>query len=398
MTQESLKSALIQECKENQDYCVSIRRQIHAHPEIMFEEYATQSLIEEELKKLGFSTQKTAKTGLIAIIEGSASSSGLCIALRADMDALNITEDTDAEYVSKIPGKMHACGHDAHVACLLGAARVISRNREKLIGKVKLIFQPAEEGGGGAKFIIDEGHLADVDRIFGIHVWHPSPSGEIGTLKGPMMASADMFKITVQGTGGHAAFPHLAVDPTVVTVEIYDALQKLVTREINPLHTTLITTPEFHGSKAGNIIASSAILTGTLRTFDQDDRKHILERIEQIITHYSQAWRCEAKLEFIGMAYPSVVNDPKIVDEVADILEDLGGIHDVEPTMGGEDFAFYQQTTAKGVFLFLGIYNEPKGIIHPHHHPQFDIDEDILWKGAAIYSLLAFYSNFKKNK
>ncbi len=395
MTEASLKSSLIQACKENQEYCVSIRRQIHQNPEIMFEEYTTQALVERELTNLGFSVQKTAKTGIIATIEGI--SPGLCVALRADMDALNITEESDAEYKSQIPGKMHACGHDGHVACLLGAARVISKNREKLEGKVKLIFQPAEEGGGGAKFIIDEGHLADVDRIFGIHVWHPIPSGVMGTLKGPMMASADMFKITVKGTGGHAAFPHLAVDPTVVIVEIYDALQKLVTREIDPLHTTLITTPEFHGSQAGNIIASSAILTGTLRTFDHKDRIYLLERMEQLITHYSQAWRCEAKLEFIGMAYPPVVNDPEVVDEVANIMRELGDIQEVDPTMGGEDFAFYQQET-KGVFLFLGIYNKEKGIIHPHHHPQFDIDEDVLWKGAAIYSLLAFYSNFQNKK
>ncbi|TFH29102.1 MAG: amidohydrolase, partial [Promethearchaeota archaeon] len=395
MNLSSLKSTLIQACKENQEYCVSIRRKVHQNPEIMFEEYATQALIERELTDLGFSIQKTAKTGIIATIEGA--SPGLCVALRADMDALNITEETNVEYKSQVPGKMHACGHDAHIACLLGAGRVISKFRENLKGKVKLIFQPAEEGGGGAKFIIDEGHLADVDRIFGIHVWHPTPSGVIGTLKGPMMASADMFKITIKGRGGHAAFPHTAIDPTVVITEIYDALQKLVTREINPLHTTLITTPEFHGSQAGNVIASSGILTGTLRTFNKNDRNFLLDRMEQLISHYSQAWRCEGKLDFIGMSYPPVVNDPAIVDEIADILEDLGGIHEVEPTLGGEDFAFYQQET-KGVFLFLGIYNQIKRVIHPHHHPQFDIDEDILWKGAAIYSLLAFYSNFWKKE
>ncbi|WP_457559741.1 M20 metallopeptidase family protein [Candidatus Harpocratesius sp.] len=383
----SIKNELLEACKGIQDYLVKIRRYFHQHPELQYQEKNTQDFILKELKKMGIEGKITAKTGVIAKITGELP--GTCIALRADMDALAISEENLVEYRSKNPGIMHACGHDAHMASLLGAAKIINQYRSYLHGTLKLIFQPAEEGGGGAQKIVNEGHLQDVDQIYGIHVWLPLQSGTIGLNPGILMASADMFQIIITGRGGHAAFPQLSIDPTIVVSEIYDALQKLVTREINPLHTVLITTPEFHGSNAGNIIPSKAILSGTLRTFDENDRMYVLKRIKEICTLYAKAWRCECELKLLGVSYPSVKNSTHLVKKIEPILKDLGPVTEVEPTMGGEDFAFYQQET-DGVFLFLGIQNKEKDIIYPHHHAKFNIDEDVLWKAAAIYSLLAF--------
>lgn len=386
-TLTSLKQKLIQESKRQQDYIVKIRRELHQFPETCFEEFKTQALIERELKELNFKIIKTASTGLIAEIEGPYP--GKCIALRADIDGLNLSEEHDTPYKSQIEGKMHGCGHDAHTACLLGAAHIIHLFQKQLQGSIKLIFQPGEEGGGGAKRIVDEGHLEGVDNIFGIHVWEPVKSGNIGSHSGPLMASADMFKIRISGKGGHAAIPQKAIDPTIVLSELFDAFQKLVTREINPLHHALITTPQISGSKAGNVIGSTAVLTGTLRTFDLEDRNYLLQRIQEITSLYGKAWRCETEFEILGISYPPVINDTSLLRDIRPFLEDIGPFEEIEPTMGGEDFAFYQQV-AKGVFLFLGINNPEKGIINPHHHPKFDVDEEILWKGSAIYSLLAF--------
>ncbi|NPD88540.1 MAG: amidohydrolase [Asgard group archaeon] len=392
---QEFKQNLIDEAKELESYIIEKRRHFHMNPETGFEEVKTSAHIEEELRKIGYDIQKTAVTGLIATIDSG--KEGRTIALRADIDALNVTEDNDKPYCSKIPGKMHACGHDAHSAMLLGAAKIIYKNKDNLTGKVKLVFQPAEEGGGGAKKIVDEGHIDDVDQIFGIHVWQEGQSGTIATTKGPFLASADQFKIKIKGKGGHAASPHQTFDPTAVLVDIYNAIQKIVSREIDPLEKAVISIPMIEGSDAHNIIPTEAKMEGTFRTFNNDVRDHILKRIKEIVEGYSKAWRCEGNVEFEidGIYYPPTINHVESVDDLIEILKPLDEVKDAGLTMGGEDFAFYLNKT-KGAFIVLGLYNEEKGIIHPHHHPKFDVDEDILWKGTAIYSLLAFYDIFKQ--
>ncbi|MHA2202626.1 MAG: amidohydrolase [Candidatus Hodarchaeales archaeon] len=390
LNSDNLKQTLINEAKELESYVIEKRRQIHMFPETSYEEEKTASYIEEELHKIGYTTQRTAKTGVLAILKGT--KEGKTVALRADIDALNITEENDVPYKSKNPGKMHACGHDAHVAMLLGAAKILFKHKEHLHGTLKLIFQPAEEGGGGGEKIAKEGHVDDVDVIFGIHVWHELPAGVIGTRKGAMMASADDFAITIKGKGGHAAAPHQAIDPTAVLVDIYNALQKLISREIDPFANVVLTAPMFEGSDAFNVIPPQATIKGTFRTMDSEVRNHIIKRIKEIVEGYSKAWRCEGNVELgITAAYPPVLNDPQTVDELTEILHELDTSTTMEPTMGGEDFAFYLEKT-KGAFMGLGIYNEEKGITYPHHHPKFDVDESILWKGTATHALLGFYS------
>ena len=388
------KQILMKESKDMEEYVIDKRRHFHMNPETGFEEVETSAYLFEELTKIGYEVIKTAETGLIAVFDSGRE--GRTIALRADIDALNVTEDNDKPYCSKVQGKMHACGHDAHTAMLLTAANIIYKHRDKLAGKIKLVFQPAEEGGGGAKRIVDEGHIDDVDQIFGIHVWREQPSGVIATRRGPFLASADQFRITIKGKGGHAASPHQTFDPTAVMVDIYNAIQKIVSREIDPLDKSVISIPKFEGSDAHNIIPSVAKLEGTFRTFSNEVRDHIIKRMEEIVKGYSQAWRCEGIFEnaIDGVFYPPTNNHADSVDDIIEILKPLDEVHEADLTMGGEDFAFYLNKT-KGAFIALGLYNEEKGIIHPHHHPKFDIDEDILWKGTAIYSMLAFYNLFK---
>ncbi|MHA1977582.1 MAG: M20 metallopeptidase family protein [Candidatus Hodarchaeales archaeon] len=395
MNTNELKELLIQEAKEIESTIIATRRSIHQHPETAFEEVKTRDLVETELRLIGYDTIRTAKTGVIGTLKGP--KSGQTIALRADTDALNLTEENDVEYASRISGKMHACGHDAHTAMLLGAAKLIYKYREQLSGPIKLFFQPAEEGGGGGKLICDEGHLDDVDKIFGIHVWQETETGLIGSRKGAMLASADEFSVIITGKGGHAAAPHQAVDPTAVLVDIYNALQKIVSREIDPFSDVIITTPVFQGSEAFNVIPREAKLKGTFRTMDHEVREHILKRIPEIVQGYCEAWRCQGSVIFNEadmIPYPPLINDDQTVDEIVKILKDTELKYvPIHPSMGGEDFAFYLQKT-KGAFLTLGIYNEEKGIISPHHHPKFDVDEAVLWKGTALYSLLAFYPLF----
>ncbi len=391
MNNDELKRKIVQDAKEIESYVIDTRRQIHMHPETSFEEETTAKFVEKELSKIGYNTKRTAKTGIIAtlpnLIEGKTT------ALRADIDALNVHEENDISYRSQNQGKMHACGHDAHTAMLLGAAKILFKHRNQLNGNLKLIFQPGEEGGAGAKKIIDEGAFDNVDFVFGIHIWGELPSGIIGLRKGPIFASSDRFRIIITGKGGHAASPHQTTDPISVSADIYDALQKIVSREINPFEPRMLALPKFEGSNASNIIPSQAILQGTLRTLNPKTREYTINRVKEITKGYCKAWRCDGKVEFDPMAYPSVINDDEVVDNIRDILSPIGEINRMKQTMVGEDFAFYLQKT-KGAFITLGTFNKEKGIIYPHHHPKFQVDESILWKGTAIYSFLGFYPSF----
>jgi amidohydrolase len=361
------------------------------HPETLYEEENTAKYIEEELERIGIKSSRTAKTGVLATVKGTRE--GKIVALRADIDALNITEEASVPFKSQVEGKMHACGHDAHTSMLLGAARIIYKNRDHLSGQVKLIFQPAEEGGGGAKRIISEGHFKDVDWVFGLHVWDPLPSGVIGIRSGPTFASSDRFHITISGKGGHAAAPHQTIDPTSVSADIYNALQKLISREIDPFEPCVLSIPVSESSEAHNIIPNSSKISGTLRTFNPEVRSYLIDRIRDVVKGYCSAWRCTSKVDFDPMYYPAVINDDIAVKTLFEILKDVGTLEIMDQTMIGEDFSFYLRET-KGAFLTLGNRNETKGFIFPHHHPKFQVDEDNLWRGTAIYTLLGFFNSF----
>jgi len=381
-----VESRIIELSKSLNDYIVSIRREVHAYPELRFEEFRTSELVFNELKSLGIDVYRVGGTGVVGVVRGRGDAT---VALRADMDALPIQEENEVPYKSRVPGKMHACGHDAHVAMLLGAAKVLVSVKDYLRGSVKLIFQPAEEGGAGAKKLVEEGVLDSVKAIFGIHVWAELPSGVIATRKGPMNASATSFMIRIKGLGGHAAHPELTKDPTTPAVDIYNAIQKVVTRNVDPFTPIVISTPRFEGSNASNVIPDEVRIYGTLRVFDLGLRDRVLKRIEDIVKYYSLAWGCEGTLEITEVSYPPVINDSELADFVLRIASKLGEVREAPMSMGAEDFSYYLEKVP-GVFIILGIRNEGKGIIYPHHHPKFNVDEDILWRGTALHVLLAY--------
>ncbi|MHA1303098.1 MAG: M20 metallopeptidase family protein [Candidatus Heimdallarchaeaceae archaeon] len=374
-----LKQEIIKEARDLESYIIEKRRHIHMHPETCFEEFETSKFIEEELRAIGYETYHVAKTGIMAVIKGNKPG--------------RVQEENDVPYKSKNPGKMHACGHDAHTAMLLGAAKIIYKYKEHIEGTIKLIFQPAEEGEGGGKLIVDEGLLDDVDYVYGLHVWGELPAGTIATRVGPFLASADSFTITIKGKGGHAAAPHQTFDPTAVLVDIYNALQKVVSREIDPLEHVVISSPILSGSDAHNIIPAEATIRGTFRTFNTEVREHIVKRMQEIVEGYSKAWRCTGVVKLDEPAYPPVINNKEAVEKAKEILADLDKVEEENLTMGGEDFAYYTLKT-KGAFIVLGIDNKEKGIVYPHHHPRFNVDEAVLWKGTAVYALLGFFNNF----
>lgn len=382
-----MKEDILKKAKELDSYIIEKRRDFHMHPELKFEEVRTSKIVEEELKKLGYEVIRTAKTGVIGILKGG--KEGKTVALRADIDALPVQEENDVPYKSKIPGKMHACGHDAHTAMLLGAAKILAEIKDELHGTVKLIFQPGEEGGLGAKRIVEEGHLDDVDAVFGIHVWAELPSGVIGIRSGPLMASADAFKATIEGKGGHGAVPHLSIDPIAVSVDLVNAYQKIISREIDPLQPAVISVTSINAGTTFNVIPEKAEVLGTIRTFDEGIREYIIQRMEQITKSYAEGMRCKGSFELTMEHIPPTINDENLAEFAKMVLKDIGKIEEPKPTMGAEDFAFYTKK-APGLFIFLGIRNEEKGIIYPHHHPRFDVDEDVLWLGSAIYSILAY--------
>jgi amidohydrolase len=367
---------------------IEVRRLIHRHPELGFEEERTAALVESELDAMGVEHRRVAKTGVVGIIRGARR--GHVAGLRADMDALPVTEKSGEPFASEVPGKMHACGHDAHTAMLLGAARELMRSRDELEGIAVLLFQPAEEGPGGALPMIEAGVMDDprIEAVAMLHVDNRIDVGSIGITPGPVNAAADEFHLTITGVGGHGAAPHRAVDTIPCAAATVLALQNIAARETDPLASIVVTIGTINGGYRNNIIADNVKMTGTFRTQDPAIRDGLETRARRIIENVAAAYNCRADLE-VFYGYPPVLNDIPLTEAFAREMRRYGEIRVERPpaTMGGEDFAYFAQR-APGVLVRLGIRNEAAGIVHSGHSPQFRIDERALPLGIA--TLVAF--------
>ena len=357
-------------------HMINLRETIHMYPEDGFSEFTTSKIIIEELEKLGIKVQKNvAKTGVVGLIEGKYP--GKTVLLRADMDALKIQEQADVEYKSKIDGMMHACGHDGHVAGLLGAAMILNELKDNLHGNVKLVFQPAEERDGGALPMIEEGVLENpkVDAAFAAHLWGYLNEGEVHLKEGPMMASPDIFNIKVIGKGGHGAVPQESIDPIVITCKIVNSLQTIVSRKINPLDPVVITCGRIQGGDCHNVIPNEVELEGTIRTFNEETRNWVPKVMEDLIRGIttSQGAAYEFKYE---PKYPALINDKYMTSFAKESLKKVVGEENVfdlkEPNMGGEDFAYFAQKVPSA-FIFVGIANNKSEPVI-HHNPYFKWD------------------------
>jgi hippurate hydrolase len=368
---------------------VALRRDIHREPELGFDTKRTAEKVLGALDGLPLDIQTgVAENGIVASLRGEGG--GPTVGLRADMDALPIHEETGLPFASEIDGKMHACGHDGHTSMLVGAAHALCGKRERLNGTVKFFFQPAEEGGGGGKVMVDEGVADDVSSIFALHLWPGLPFGTAATKAGPIMAAADAFEMTVRGKGGHGAFPHQTADAIAMAAQIVTALQTLVSREVDPVEPAVLTVGEIGAGSAFNIIPETARLGGTVRTLNEDLRRRMPERIEELARGVAQGMRGDAELDY-DFSYPVTMNDEGAAQHALGVIRGLFGeestIELANPAMGGEDFAFFLEKIP-GAFIWLGVGDDVSYL----HTPTFAFDEEILPRGSAFLAALALES------
>ena len=385
-----------QKAKAIQTQLVEWRRWGHQRPGVGFDVGETADYIANLLEEWGLEVEKgVGRTGVVGIVRGA--KPGSAIGIRADIDALPIQEENTHAFVSRYPGKMHACGHDGHIAMALGAAKLLSRHREELAGTVVFIFQPGEEGWRGAPAMIADGVLLrhQVEAIVGCHIGLLSPElslGEVGIAYGPLMAAVNNFEAWVLGRGGHGGLPHNTVDPIVISAEIITAWQRIISREISPLYPAVLTVGQIQGGKTHNIIPSEVYLQGTVRYFHSSAGEILLTRLEEVMAGICAAWNAEYKFKF-DEGYPPVVNNPEFTKFFSQIAGSLAGAENVKvlqfPTMVSEDVSFFLQHVP-GTFFFLGAGNPAKNIIYPHHHARFDFDESVLWLGAALLAETAW--------
>ena len=385
-TQLNIRSEIL----KLQPNLVQWRRELHRFPELGFKETRTAALIATKLADWGIPFETgVANTGVVATIAGELGSSPV-LAIRADMDALPIQEENIISYKSQIDGLMHACGHDGHVAIALGTAYYLWQHRSELKGMVKIIFQPAEEGPGGAKPMIEAGVLANpkVDAIIGLHVWNNLPLGTVGVRSGALMAAVEFFHCQILGRGGHGAMPHQTVDALLVAAQVVNALQTIVSRNVDPLDAAVVTVGEFHAGTTTNVIADTARISGTVRYFNPALGNLLPQRIEQIIAGVCQSMGAKYELNYQKL-YPPVINDPAIAELVrsasVNVIETPAGIVPECQTMGGEDMSFFLQEVP-GCYFFLGSANPDLDLAYPHHHPRFNFDETVLSAGVEIFA------------
>ena len=371
------------ETEQIRNYVVNLRKHFHQNPELSMEEWETSKRIKTELEEMEIPYIELAETGVIGLVGKGEP----VIALRADIDALKIDEKTDVAYKSCTPGVMHACGHDAHTAALLGAAKILKAHEEELNCTIKLLFQPAEEVCRGAKMVMDSGYLDHVEQIFGLHVFADIPVGYINIEPGPRMAESDLFTITVTGRQGHAGKPQQCVDATVAAAAVIMNLQQIVARETNPIDSAVVNIGHLVSGTVRNVVAGSAFMEGTVRTFSRAEGKRIEDAVKRVSVGTAAAYHAVAQVDYVLAAHPAVDNDPDVA-EIAycgarKVFEERAFL-EVPKMMLGEDFSVYQQRIP-GAFAFIGAGNEEMGRAYPNHHEKFNIDERAVTNAVMVH-------------
>ena len=385
-------SAFAKHARSLKNDTVARRRDLHRHPELGFEEKRTAKIVAAVMNELDLQVRtEVAQTGVIALLEGSRS--GPVVLMRFDMDALPIQEANDVPYASTVPGVMHACGHDGHTAVGITVARMLAERRDQLAGKVKFVFQPAEEGLGGAEGMVREGALADPepDYALAFHLWNERPVGWIGLTPGPVMAGAELFEISITGKGGHGAIPHEAVDPVLAAAQGVTSLQSVVSRNVDPLESAVVSVTQVQAGETFNVIPEQVQLRGTIRTFVPEVRKMVLRRVEEIVIGVSASMGCTANVDMQQLT-PPVVNDAELTDKVATLAASMfpkATLCETEVSMTSEDMAFMMQTIP-GCYMLMGSNNRKKGLCESHHNPRFDFDEAVLPRAAALLAAAAW--------
>ncbi|MBI3241223.1 MAG: amidohydrolase [Chloroflexi bacterium] len=370
---------------------IARRRDFHRHPELGFQEVRTAGIVANELNQLGLEVRTgVGRTGVVGLLEGD--KPGPTILLRFDMDALPITEANKTDYISQTSGVMHACGHDGHTAIGLAVAKMLTPLRSQIAGTLKFVFQPAEEGLGGAAAMVQDGVMESPapERSLALHVWNDKPFGWAAATDGPCMAASERFTITLQGKGGHGASPYQTKDPVTASAQIITALQTIVSRNVNALESAVISVTMVNAGDAFNIVPDSAVLRGTIRTFNPAVRDLVLRRVREVAEGVARAMECEPAVELTSTT-PAVVNDSAMSAEVRNLAKTLPGVTQVsadERTMGSEDMAF-MMNTVPGCYFFVGSADSAKGLDFPHHHPRFDFDERVLVQSAALMARAA---------
>ena len=365
------------------DDVIALRRYFHMHPELGMQEYETSAKIKEELEKLNISYKNCGETGVIAQI----GTGKKLIALRADMDALSIQEKSGVSYASVNDGVMHACGHDAHTAALLGAARILKAHEAELKVGVRLLFQPSEENCKGGRFFCENGALDGVDEVYGIHIFTDVAVGNISIEAGPRMASTSSFKVKITGRAGHGAKPQQCVDATVAACACIMNLQTIISRETDPVDSAVVTVGSLKSGSQYNIISGEAVFEGTVRAFSEERAEHIEASLKRIVNMTAEAYGAKADVVFLRSQHPGVINDAALTERLTEKAKVLFGkdrLCHVPPMMLGEDFSFYQQTVP-GVFMFAGGGNPEIGCGYPNHHDCFNIDERVLTDSVMLH-------------